>query len=164
MFIHFKYGYHAALLIMLGFLTACSGVKTYPNTLDSNLHVITTTDSGSVLTSVNASVEIYQVEGDCSINYAGTVQLDKPTVDIGIPTGRSSYLVFVFSSSGFLSSSSSSTSYSTLLRPRAGLQYDIDVSYLENIYNVVIHSKRPGSDKRQAIETRDMASCKPLKV
>lgn len=160
MFISHKNRFYLALLITLSLLTACSGIKTYPNTLDRNLRVTTKTDSGSALSSVRTAVDIYQVEPDCSIKYSGTIQLDSPDVDIGIPTGRSSYLVFIFSSSGFLSGSST-TSYDTLLRPRKGIRYDIDVSYLEDIYNVVIH-ERQGSNKSREIEARSLAACKPL--
>ena len=91
MMVYFKYGFNVTLLLVLSMLAACSAVKTYPNTLDKNLRVITKTDSG-----VDAAIEIYEVKPDCSIEYSGTVQLDNPDVDIGIPTGRSSYLVFVF--------------------------------------------------------------------
>ena len=160
MFTYYKYRFYVTLVIILSVLTACSGIKTYPNNLDRNLHVTTKTDSGSVLSSVRAAVDIHQVEPDCSIKYAGTIQLDKPGVDIGIPAGRSSYLVFVFSSSGFLSASSTTT-YSTLLRPRKGIRYDIDVSYLEDIYNVVIHERR-GRNKSREIEAKSLAVCKPL--
>jgi hypothetical protein len=138
-------------------LTACSGLKTYSSALDKNLHVTTKTES-----SVDAAIDIYQVESDCNIKYSGTVKLDNSSIDIGIPAGRSSYLVFSFSSSGFFSGSSTTT-YSTLLRPRSDQnKYDIDVSYIENIYNVVIHEGKKGSNKRREIEARGLSTCKPL--
>jgi hypothetical protein len=145
------------LLITLCTLTACSGIKTYSNTMNKNLDLTSKTDS-----SVDAALDIYRVESDCSIEYSGTIQLTKSTINTGIPAGRSSYLVFSFSSSGFFSGSSTTT-YSTLLRPRSDKkEYDIDVSYIENIYNVVIHEKTRGSNKRQEIEARGLATCKPL--
>jgi len=155
MMVSFKYGFYLTLLVVLSMLTACSAVKTYPNTLDKNLRVITKTDSG-----VDAAIEIYEVKPDCGIKYSGTIQLDNPGIDIGIPTGRSSYLVFVFSSSGFFTGESTIT-YDTLLRPRKGIRYNIDVSYQEDIYNVVIH-ERLGSNKSQEIEAKSLADCKPL--
>ena len=137
--------------------TACSGLKTYPNTLDKNLHITTKTDS-----SVDAAIDVYRVETDCSIKYSGTIKLDNSNVDLGIPAGRSSYLVFSFSSSGFFSGSSTTT-YSTLDRPRLDQnKFDIDVSYIENIYNVVIHEGKKGSSKGREIEARDLSTCKPL--
>ena len=155
MMVYFKYGFNVSLLLVLSMLAACSAVKTYPNTLDKNLRVITKTDSG-----VDAAVEIYEVKPDCGIKYSGTVQLDNPGVDIGIPVSRSSYLVFVFSRSGFFTGSSTIT-YDTLLRPRRGIRYEIDVSYREDIYNVVVH-ERLGANKSQEIETKSLTDCKPL--
>lgn len=155
MMVHFKYGFYLTLVVVLSMLSACSAVKTYPNTLDKNLHVITRTDSG-----VDAAIEIYEVKPDCSIKYSGTIQLDNPGIDVGLPTGRSSYLVFVFSSSGFFTGSSTIT-YDTLLRPRKGVRYDIDVRYQQDIYNVVIN-KRLGSNKSREIEAKSLADCKPL--
>jgi hypothetical protein len=152
---HFKYGFYLSLVVVLSMLAACSAVKTYPNTLDKNLHVGTKTDSG-----VDAAIEIFEVKPDCSIKYSGTIQLDNPVIDVGIPTGRSSYLVFVFSSSGFFTGSNTIT-YDTLLRPRKDARYDIDVRYQQDIYNVVIN-ERLGSNKSQEIEVKSLAECKPL--
>ncbi len=150
-----RYRYYLTILAVLSMLAACSAVKTYPNTSDKNIRVITNTDSG-----VEAAIEIYEVKPDCSIEYSGSIQLDNAETDIGLATGRSSYLVFVFSSSGFFTGSST-VSYDTLLRPRKNSSYDIDVSYRDDIYNVVMH-ERLASNKRREIEARSLAGCKPL--
>lgn len=128
------------LVAVLFTLTACSGLQTYPNNLDKNLNVRTQLQSGSAFSKVRASMSIYQVNSKCQIEYEGTVKLDEQRVPVGIPAGRWSYLVFDFSSSGFLSNTSTNTSSRTLLNPRAGKHYDIDVSYLDDIYNVTIRS------------------------
>lgn len=158
---HFKYGQALTLLLVLSLLTACSGIKTYPNTMDKNLHVTTETDSGSVFSSLNTSVDIYQVKADCTIEYTGSVQLDSQSVDIGIPTERSSYLVFVFASSGFFSNSSM-TSYDTLLRPRKGYNYNAKVSYMDDIYNVVMQETPTHTTKNRVIDAKELAACRPL--
>jgi len=155
MVVYSRFRYYLTILAVLSMLAACSAVKTYPNTSDKNIRVITNTDSG-----VEASIEIYEVKPDCSIEYSGSTQLENPETDIGLATGRSSYLVFVFSSSGFFTGSST-ISYDTLLRPRKNSSYDIDVSYRDDIYNVVMH-ERLASNKRREIEARSLAGCKPL--
>jgi hypothetical protein len=101
------------------------------------------------------------VNPDCSTEYTGTVQLDDSSNDIGIPAGRSSYLVFVFQKSG-LFSAETSTTYNTLIRPRNGYQYIAEVSYQENIYNVIINEIDPGSRTSREIETRGMYACRPV--
>lgn len=121
-------------------LAGCSGLQTYPNDLDKNLQVRTQVQSGSAFSKVRASLSIYRVNSECQIEYEGTVKLDASRVPVGIPAGRWSYLVFDFSSSGFLSNTSTNTFSRTLLNPQAGALYDIDVSYRDDIYNVTIRS------------------------
>jgi hypothetical protein len=110
---------------------------------------------------VQAAVDIHKVNPDCSTEYSGTVQLDNSPKEIGLPSGRSSYLVFVFEKSGVFSAETSTT-YNTLLRPRSGYQYIANVSYEENIYNVIINEVDPGNGKNREIEARGMHACRPV--
>jgi len=126
-----------AMLLSASLLASCSGAKTYPDTLPKNMHVRTETSK------VRAELHIHRVDANCLTEYQGTVQLDKPTVEVGVPAGRQSLVAFTFSSSSFLSGSSSSVRYHTLLTPRAGYTYDVKVSYLDSIYNVTIREIDP---------------------
>ncbi len=128
------------LIAFLFALAGCSGLQAYPNKLDKNLQVRTQLQSGSAFSKVRASMSIYQVNSECQIEYEGTVNLREPHVPVGVPAGRWSYLVFDFSSSGFLSNTSTSTSSRALLNPQAGTRYDVDVTYRDDIYNVTIRS------------------------
>src|SRR5215475_10703834 len=92
---------------LIGFLAGCSGIKTYPNSLDKNLLVHTSTDSASIFSRVRASLSISRVDEQCRIQYEGTVDLDKSSIPVGIPVDRWTYLVFDFASSGLLANSSS---------------------------------------------------------
>ena len=147
--------------LMTVLLAGCSGLKTYSSDLDENLRIMTEADSGSVFSSINTAVDIHKVKSDCSTEYAGTVQLDDQSIDVGIPTGRSSYLVFVFENSGFFKGDSSIT-YNTLIRPRAGYRYSARVSYKDDIYNVVLNEIDPGSKKSRELDTREMSACRPV--
>ena len=152
---------YTVLFLIVWLISGCSGLKTYHSDLEHNLKITTQTDSGSMFSSLHAAVDIHKVNPDCSTEYAGTVQLDDSSKDIGIPTGRSSYLVFVFEKSGFFSAETS-TSYDTLIRPRNGYKYIAEVSYQENIYNVIINEVDPGSRNNREIETRGMYACRPV--
>jgi len=147
------------LLLALSLLAGCSGIKTYQNTIYKNLHIKTETDSGSMFSKVRAAVDIYRVDAECKTEYEGTVQLKNPSVDVGVPSSRLSYLVFVFARSGFLSSSSSTITYNTLLKPRVGYNYDIKVSYINDIYNVVIRETHPRNKKSREIELKSLNAC-----
>ncbi len=147
------------LLAIIGLLVGCSGKFTYPDTLAKNLHIQTETESGSIFSSVRAALGVYQVDDQCKIEYQGTVDLDGRPVSVGIPSGRPSYLVFEFASSSFLANSRRSISYETLLLPVAGRDYDIKVSYMDDIYNVEIRESRPGDAVVRNIERKDLRAC-----
>lgn len=147
------------LSAVLCLLAACSAKFTYPNTLAQNLRIQTETDSGSPFSSVHAALGIYQVDAQCKIEYRGTVDLDDAVVTVGIPSGKPSYLVFEFAGSSFLGSSRHSVTYETLLVPAQGYDYRLDVSYVDDIYNVEIHESRPGETMSRRIARRDLRTC-----
>ena len=154
--------YLIGLLIAVSLLTGCSGIKPYPNTLTKNLRIRTETESGSIFSKVRADVEIYRVDESCQIKYEGNVSLDKPLVEVGIPSDRLSYLVFTFSSSSFFAGTSGTISRNTLLKPLADYNYDIKVSYKEDIYNVMIQETNPRKSKSREIELKDLSACSAL--
>jgi hypothetical protein len=151
--------YITGLIVTVSLLAGCSGIRAYPNTMDKNLHIQTKTDSGSFFSKVRAAVDIYRVNADCKTEYEGTIQLNEPSIDVGIPSHRLSYLVFVFSSSSFLAGSNSTVTDDTLLKPRAGYDYEIKVSYMDDIYNVVIRETHPRKVGSRDIELKDLSGC-----
>ena len=108
---------------------------------------------------MRAAVGVYRVDERCQIEYQGTVDLDKPIVVVGIPADRASYLVFGFASSSFLGSARSTVNQETLLRPRPGYSYDIEASYKDDMYNVVIREVHPRTGASRAIELKRLNAC-----
>lgn len=152
--------YVAVLLMTSIALAGCSGLKTYPDNLARNLEIHTRTDSGSLLSSLKASLDVYSISPDCSTGYEGTVTLDAPIVSVGVPVEQPSYLVFRFNSSSFLAGTSSVTSYDTVFTPVYGQRYEADVSYIDDIYNVAISAKDSATSVARVIETGDLAACR----
>jgi hypothetical protein len=109
---------------------------------------------------VSAALHVHGVDASCRSEYQGTVQLDARSVDVGIPSGRPSLLVFTFSRSSFLTGSSSSIRYDTLLTPRAGYTYDISVSYADDLYNVAVREIGPRGSPAREIEPRGLSACR----
>ena len=140
-------------------LTACSGLKTYENTPDNNLHVRTAADAGSWFSSVRTAVDIHRVTVDCKTEYEGTVQLNRPRIDVGLPSNRWSRLVFVFDSYSFWANRSGSMTYETLLKPRPGFQYEVKVTYKDDMYNVVVRETHLTSSVSREIEHKDLRAC-----
>jgi len=133
-------------------LAACSGLKMYPNDAPKNVHVATQTDRG-----VRAALHVHQVKGECVTRYEGTMALDRPALDVGVPPGQASYLVVSFDTSSFMAGSRS-TSVGTLLTPRAGYEYELAVRYKQDIYDVALREiDRQGV--RREIVRRPLAGC-----
>ena len=146
-------------LLALAFVAGCSGIKTYPDASAKNLIVRSDVDSGSRFSSMHAALHVHKVDAGCRTEYQGTVRLDQPSIAVGIPPDRFSYLVFSFEGSSFLGGSSSATSVGTLLKPRAGYRYEFAVTYRENIYNVVIRETDPRIGSSREIVRRDLETC-----
>jgi hypothetical protein len=151
--------YVCTLTFLTALLTACSGIKPYHDLPAKNMQIRTGTDSGSIFSSVRASLSISRVDAQCRTEYEGTVDLRRESMQVGIPVERWSYLVFRFSSSGFLASTSGTIAQATLLKPRAGYRYDVDVTYRDDTYNVVIHESRAGSSDGREIALRRLETC-----
>jgi hypothetical protein len=148
------------LLCAASLLSACSGIKTYENNLNKNLHVHTATDSGSWFSRVRAAIDIHRVGENCAINYEGTVQLTGSATEIGIPTDRRSYLVFVFNSFSFFSNRSGTITYETLMKPRSNHHYDVAVSYKNDLYHVMIQKIPSDRSAGRELDRLALNSCR----
>ena len=149
-----------AALLAASLLAGCSGFKTYPDTVPRNLHIRTETSSGSVFSKVRAAVHIHSIGASCRSDYQGTVQLNEPSIEVGIPTERLSLMAFVFTSSAALGGSSSMR-VEALLKPRPGYTYDAKVSYADRMYDVVIREIDPRRSSSREIERKSWKSCSP---
>jgi hypothetical protein len=131
---------------------ACAGGKPYPDNVAPNNFSIKTSSSA------RAALGVHRVDAQCRTEYLGTVTLDTASAEIGIPAERWSYLVFDFSTSSFLGGRRTNTTVETLLKPRAGYRYEANVTYRDDIYNVVIREQSPRGAWRE-VAFRDLASC-----
>src|SRR6185436_9698052 len=84
------------ILAAASVLAACSSLKPYPSVAPENVVVKSAIESGSVLSSMRGAVHIHEVDASCHTSYVGTVKLDRPSIALGLPAERPSYLVFVF--------------------------------------------------------------------
>lgn len=143
-----------ALLVVTALATAaCSGITTYRNEAPKNLHARVDTEPG-----VRAALHVHEVTGPCATRYAGTLPLDAPAVEIGIPEGRAAYLVVTFDTSSFLGGSRA-TSVATVFEPRHGMEYELSVRYRQAIYDVAL--KEIDHRRRVSLELprRPLATC-----
>ena len=140
-------------------VAACSSLRPYPNVAPENVVVKSAITSGSMLSSMRGSVHIHEIDSGCHTNYVGTVKLDRPSVTLGLPAERASYLVFAFDGSSFLGGTSSSTSAGTVLKPRPGYRYEFAVSYKDNIYNVMLRESDPRGGVPHELPRQQLKGC-----
>ena len=142
-------------------LLGCGSLRPYPNDLPvKNLQIRAATSSGSVFSSVHAELDVHSVDAACRVHYLGTVTLDKNDVAVGIAADRGSYLVFHFLSSNFLGSSRGRISREVFIRPQAEQRYEIDVTYRDDLYDVVVRERLPRGAPRE-VPLQDMRACRP---
>jgi hypothetical protein len=155
------------LLLFAGVLAGCSGLPPYESDLPANLNVKTTLSSPSLLLTAplagtfDADMHVTAVDRRCQRNYRGTVKLGSTAVNVGIPADQLSYLVFEFSGRSLLTRGSASSTYATLLTPRSGHQYDVDVAYADQMYSITVYERNPRSGLRREVERRPFSACKP---
>lgn len=156
------------VLTFAGVLAGCSGLPRYESDLPANLNVKARLSSPLLLHTAplagtfDADMHVTSVDRRCQKNYRGSVKLGSAGVSVGIPSDQPSYLVFEFSGRSFLTQgTASSSSYATLLTPRSGYQYDVDVAYADEMYSITVHERNPRSGLRHEVERRPFSACKP---
>lgn len=141
----------AALACALALLAGCAGGRhPYADAMPAkNITLRTSTAAGPVFSSVRATLDLYRVDAQCRGEYLGSVELDRPALAVGIEAGRWHRLVFDFASAGFLGGTRGRISREAVLRPRAGARYDIEATYKDDLYNVVLHEQAPSGALRE---------------
>lgn len=142
-----------ALLSITLLASGCSSTKLYKDVLTHNLEVNSKTDS------VEVTLDIYSVGMQCESEYLGSVALDKNSIELGIAMEKPSYLIVGFSSSSFWSNSSGLISYDFTLLPRKAFRYEVDVSYIDTIYNVIVYEVSQLTDEKREMEATELRNC-----
>ena len=155
---------NALLLGVLTWLTACGTAVLYQESGAPNLHLTTTANSGMFLMATVVYLDIHRVTADCGTEYVGSLNLRAPLAlreppsAIHLPEDQLSQLVFKFKTVG--GNYSGLTSYSTLLRPRAGHTYEAIVAYDAGLYDVEIREAGPPGAPGRRIEHRSLSECR----
>jgi hypothetical protein len=135
----------AVAALALG-LAGCTESRPYPNLPEKNLQVRTATDGGRVV------LEVHSLDRSCTANYEGFVALDKPLVELGLPSDKPAVLVFEFQRAG--RSAEAPTRKEVHLLPRAGKRYEMRVAYKESIYDFELRELDPRTGTDREIDTR----------
>ena len=153
----------ALLLAVLPWLADCGTGVLYQDSGVPNLYISANAYSGQFLAATLVYLDIRRVTPDCNAEYAGSLKLfsplafDRAPTKVHLPEERLSELVFKFRTAG--GNMSAQTSYSTLLRPRAGHTYEAAVTYDAGLYDVEIREIGPHGAASRKIEHRALVEC-----
>lgn len=139
-----------AALVISG---CASNIKPYRADLPVNLEVI------SNIESVEAALHIHGLGKQCESAYMGSVNLDKNRLQLGINTEQPSLLVVAFSSTSFWGNSSGYIDYGITLVPGKAYRYEFDVSYIEDIYNIIVYEINRATGKRREMPDNELQNC-----
>jgi hypothetical protein len=135
----------AALCLLAG----CAGHRSYSGDYAKNLGLRTSVQSG-----MRAAMDVYSVDGQCRAEHQGRVALDEPRMEVGLPQGRASLLVFEFAGSRFLGSRRTSITKNVMLVPRAGRRYEARVEYRDDLYDVELKEIDPRTGASRELDGR----------
>jgi hypothetical protein len=149
-------------LIGCTLLAGCSNLKTYQGSGEKNMLVRVKNEGGGLFSSTRPDVNIFSVDAACQAKYLGTVDLDAPKVEIGLPVGQTVLIEFVFQKST-LGSQHALTAVEIMATPRKGTRYEFDVSYLRSGYTATGVEFQPGQTKGREMEYQRLRDCVPAK-
>jgi hypothetical protein len=135
-----------AAVLALALLAGCEATRYYSGPAEKNLQVT------SSLSGTRAVMGVHRLDG-CTTVYEGVVELDKPAVDVGLPTGRPTVLVFEFYSSSLLMGNTS-IKKEAMLQPRPGYRYEARVNYKDALYDVQLREIDPRSGASRELDIR----------
>ena len=145
-------------LICCALLAGCSNLKTYQSSGEKNMLVRVKNEGGGFFSRTRPDVNIFSVDAACQTQYLGTVELDAPRIEIGLPVAQTVLIEFVFSKST-LGGSQAATAVEIMATPRKGTRYEFDVSYLRNGYTATGTEFEPGQAKGREMEYRRLRDC-----
>jgi hypothetical protein len=143
-------------------LSACSGLKTYPNTQQKNALIRVRTDPGTLLSRIGVEVDLYSVDAGCGTTYLGSLVLRDATIDLGLPLDSKVLLAYVFSRSAVFGTSGTTT-IEMMVTPRRGERYEFNVAYLKEGYTATGLQFAPGQAQGKDIEHARLRDCTPAK-
>jgi len=157
-----KHSYAIFCLVMFLTVVGCATTEqAYRTTEEKNLRIEAKTDPNSFGKVRSTYLYVYEVDRRCETNYLGYVRLDKPLIEIGLPTGKLLMLTADFVASERFSSSTTRNSYSYLLQPQPGYDYAADIQHREKLYKFTLMERHRGSGTKRVVERKDLSSCVP---
>lgn len=114
-------------------LLGCASTPRYTSSHDENVTINVDVEGGGLFTSVDVVAGVNDLGADCQPHYRGMVELSPGANPIGLAPGVLTYLMVEVAHSR--PGASGSYGRGTVLRPLPGKQYEVDVTYHDDMYD-----------------------------
>jgi hypothetical protein len=147
------------LLILVFLLSGCSFPKIYKNNYDKNITInLKTNEKDGFFTSTEYYFGVNDLDSKCEVDYQGQLELKPGKNKIGVAPGKLTFLLInVYTKTG--GSSSSSFKTGTILKPKKGVHYNLDVDYLDSLLDIRLYEIK-GKNKR-SLKILPIEACQP---
>ena len=126
--------------LILG-LVGCDASRPYTGEAEKNVRIRTSAGSGRI------ALDVFSLNSGCEATYLGYVALDRPLVEVGLPAGRASLLVFQFEGT-------TSIKKEVQLVPLAGNRYEAYAAYKDSIYDIELREIDPRTGANRELDGR----------
>lgn len=141
-------------------MLGCASEPRYKNEPKKNLIInLNVDEKNGIFSSIDIAAGVNDIDKQCQSHYRGYQTLHPGVNEMGLTQGVLTNLVVEVVKSTYRSGSSYSRS--TLLKPAPGKLYEIDVSYLDNMFDFKLYEVRGSS--RVAMKLVPFSSCVPSK-
>jgi len=149
----------ALLVVVAG--CASDGIKDYESRGEKNLRIDARIEPNSFGSVRGSFLHVFAVSPRCELGYLGTVTLDKPTMEVGLPTDKPLLLRAEFVARQRFSESSTHNTYAYFVQLRPGYDYAADIQQQERLYKFALMEKRRGGGPGRAVERKGLEQCGP---
>ncbi len=132
--------------------------KVYQSGGENNLRITGKTLGDSFAQVNRIYLYVYEVSQKCKLDYLGHVALDKPALEVGLPTGKLLVLTAEFASSGRFDRSGLRNQYSYAIELRPGYDYAAEIVHTEQFHKFALSEGRRGGSMRP-LERRKLEAC-----
>ena len=126
--------------LILG-LAGCDASRPYTGEAEKNVRIRASASSGRI------ALDVFGLNSGCEATYLGYVALDRPVVELGLPAGRASLLVFQFEGG-------TSIKKEVQLVPKPGNRYEAYAAYKDSIYDIELREIDPRTGANRELDGR----------
>ena len=146
------------IAVLSSLLWGCSSAPIkYQNAGEQNLTINLRLDKrGGIFTKIKVVSGVNDLDSNCEPHYKGMVELTPGKNEIGLKPGVLTFIQVDVAHNG--TGINSVTNRGTMLKPESGKNYQIDISYIDNMYDFTLYEVL-GTQRKQ-LKLMPLSNCR----